>query len=87
MTDQTFPCFKCNGKGRIRGFEHIAEGVCFQCSGSGRLSVLQNEKAQANRAALLAREQRRLDAHDAKVAALCGMTVEQFRAVAQGTRA
>jgi hypothetical protein len=28
-------CGKCNGKGRIRVFEHVAGGTCFQCAGAG----------------------------------------------------
>lgn len=31
-----FLCSKCNGSGRIEGFNHIDGGRCFQCDGSGR---------------------------------------------------
>lgn len=34
-----FPCFKCDGKGKVHGFSHIANGVCFQCGGVGTLRV------------------------------------------------
>ena len=32
-------CGKCDGKGRICGFDHYAGGVCFQCNGSGVIRV------------------------------------------------
>lgn len=28
-------CSRCDGKGQVRGFEHIERGVCFGCGGSG----------------------------------------------------
>lgn len=28
-------CPRCNGSGKIAGFEHIYSGICFQCNGSG----------------------------------------------------
>jgi len=28
-------CTRCDGKGRIRGFEHRANGVCYACGGKG----------------------------------------------------
>jgi hypothetical protein len=28
-------CGRCDGKGHIRGFGHVANGVCFACSGAG----------------------------------------------------
>ena len=28
-------CGRCDGKGTIRGFGHVAGGVCFACSGAG----------------------------------------------------
>ena len=28
-------CGRCDGKGKVRGFEHVAEGVCFGCKGAG----------------------------------------------------
>ncbi len=39
MSTTTVPttCAKCNGKGRIEGFRHIADGVCFPCEGTGVL--------------------------------------------------
>lgn len=30
-----FACTRCDGKGRIRGFEHRANGVCYACGGKG----------------------------------------------------
>lgn len=27
------PCYRCDGKGKVRGFEHVANGVCFKCEG------------------------------------------------------
>jgi hypothetical protein len=31
-------CPKCDGKGYIQEYGHIAGGVCFQCNGNGRKS-------------------------------------------------
>lgn len=31
-------CYKCEGKGHIEGFSHVANGRCFLCGGSGELS-------------------------------------------------
>ena len=28
-------CTRCNGKGKIRGFEHVSRGTCFACQGAG----------------------------------------------------
>jgi DnaJ-class molecular chaperone len=28
-------CTRCDGKGRIRGFEHRENGVCYACGGKG----------------------------------------------------
>lgn len=33
------PCGKCDGKGRIRAYGHVAGGVCFLCSGHGTLEA------------------------------------------------
>lgn len=30
-------CYRCDGKGHIPGFFHVAQGVCFLCKGSGQL--------------------------------------------------
>lgn len=30
-----FPCYKCDGSGKILGFSHVAAGTCFACGGSG----------------------------------------------------
>jgi DnaJ-class molecular chaperone len=35
----TGDCAKCDGKGKIRGFSHIANGTCFTCKGSGKVTV------------------------------------------------
>ncbi len=32
-------CGKCDGKGKIRGFDHIEHGVCFACGGQGTVWV------------------------------------------------
>jgi len=29
------PCPKCNGRGVLPGYHHIARGVCFRCGGTG----------------------------------------------------
>lgn len=35
VAPKTLTCAKCDGKGRISGFAHYADGVCFQCGGAG----------------------------------------------------
>lgn len=32
-------CPRCEGAGRINGFDHYADGVCFACEGKGRRLV------------------------------------------------
>jgi len=39
-------CFKCGGKGVIRAFSGIANGICFQCGGSGKLTVAASKKSR-----------------------------------------
>lgn len=34
-TNPAMACSRCDGKGRVRGFEHIERGLCFGCGGSG----------------------------------------------------
>ena len=29
-------CYRCNGKGYINGYSHVAAGVCFRCKGNGK---------------------------------------------------
>lgn len=74
-----FECFKCGGKGKIRGFEHIENGDCFQCCGTGRLM------SKADRSKFIVeREQKRIDAHDRRLAKFCGLSLEEFRRIAHG---
>jgi hypothetical protein len=54
MTSTT--CTKCDGAGRIGGFEHVMHGLCFACGGSGRVSV---DGRQARKSARIARNQER----------------------------
>lgn len=35
MSKTTYPCSRCDGRGRINGFSHVIGGVCFKCGGSG----------------------------------------------------
>lgn len=28
-------CGRCDGKGKVRGFSHVANGTCFACAGKG----------------------------------------------------
>lgn len=77
----TFECFKCSGKGKISGFEHVANGDCFQCAGTGRLmSREERNKVVADRS------QKRLDAHDRRVAKECGLSLEEFRHISDPKR-
>ena len=39
-------CGKCDGKGVIQAFRHIAHGTCFWCKGTGILTVSQTEIAK-----------------------------------------
>lgn len=32
---ESMPCRKCGGAGRLKEYEHNADGVCFRCDGSG----------------------------------------------------
>ncbi len=32
-------CGRCSGKGFVRGFEHIHDGVCYDCRGAGKVKV------------------------------------------------
>jgi len=34
----THTCDRCDGKGRLPHYAHVASGVCFACQGSGTLS-------------------------------------------------
>lgn len=34
-------CWKCDGKGNLPHYNHIAAGICFACQGSGRCSIRQ----------------------------------------------
>lgn len=36
---EMFTCGKCNGKGRIREYGHVADGVCFECGGTGKVEA------------------------------------------------
>jgi hypothetical protein len=38
-TTTSYDCAKCDGRGRINGFQHIASGRCFQCGGSGKVEL------------------------------------------------
>lgn len=35
MTEATYPCTRCCGKGRIAVYGNVMNGVCFKCNGSG----------------------------------------------------
>ena len=35
VTNETCTCPKCDGKGKLAGFSHIANGDCFMCGGTG----------------------------------------------------
>jgi len=32
----TYPCSRCDGKGVVWGFSHVAGGICFKCGGTGK---------------------------------------------------
>lgn len=32
-------CSKCDGRGTLRAFNHVANGRCFQCGGTGHVFV------------------------------------------------
>lgn len=31
----TIDCYDCSGKGYIRGYEHVDNGICYRCNGTG----------------------------------------------------
>jgi len=70
----SFECFKCAGKGKISGFEHVANGDCFQCCGTGRLMTREQRAKVA-----AAKAQKSVDAHDRRIAKECGLSLEEFR--------
>ncbi|WP_235445366.1 DUF3489 domain-containing protein [Gulbenkiania mobilis] len=35
-TPQTYPCTRCEGKGRLPHYANVLGGVCFKCGGTGR---------------------------------------------------
>jgi hypothetical protein len=80
----SFECFKCGGKGKIEAFSHIAAGDCFQCGGTGRL-MTREQRAEHNRK-LAANAQKRIDAHDLRCAKECGLSLEEFRHIADPKR-
>lgn len=43
-------CNKCDGKGTIDGFSHIANGICFQCKGCGKIKEAKNGSVTYSRA-------------------------------------
>lgn len=76
-----FECLKCGGKGKICGFEHIANGDCFQCCGTGRLMTReQRAKVAADKA------QKNVDSHDRRLAKECGLSLEEFRHISDPKR-
>lgn len=43
------PCNKCNGKGYIHAFDHVAGGVCFRCAGNRWMKIRKPSKAQVEK--------------------------------------
>jgi hypothetical protein len=35
-TPQTYPCTRCEGKGRLPHYANVLGGVCFKCRGTGQ---------------------------------------------------
>lgn len=54
----TNECGKCDGKGRIEGLSHVANGVCFWCKGTGKLAA-SKFVAQVDEAAVALGESRK----------------------------
>lgn len=67
-------CGKCDGKGKIRGFDHIEHGVCFACGGQGTVWVEAYDKSNSAKAVDSDLESRRS-------AFFHKMTLEQFKAL------
>lgn len=69
MAAKMAKCEKCDGKGQIDWYSHVAQGVCFSCKGSGTVrgksaATLAREAAkkaqqEANRAAVVAENARK----------------------------
>lgn len=75
----TATCTKCHGTGTIACYGHIEHGRCFRCLGTGtRMTAEERSRLQA------ARDAKRIAAHNARVAKMCGLSVEEFLQVAQG---
>lgn len=34
--EKDYPCYRCDGRGKIQAYSHVMSGVCFKCGGSGR---------------------------------------------------
>jgi hypothetical protein len=45
------PCGKCDGKGRINAFSHVAGGTCFACAGQGNYEAPADWREREARAA------------------------------------
>src|SRR4051812_13317988 len=74
-----YSCPRCNGKGFISGFGHVADGRCFACAGAGKLSASAKSLSEAERAGL------EMTAHmEATQARAC--TDKQERAIGQIAR-
>lgn len=74
-----YSCPRCNGKGFIQGFGHVADGRCFACAGAGKLSASAKSLNDAERAGL------EYEAHCKEVEARA-CTEKQERAIGQIAR-
>jgi chromosome segregation ATPase len=45
MQTVKLPCTKCNGKGTIRAYGSVKNGICFSCEGSGYHETKMNEES------------------------------------------
>lgn len=65
------PCGRCGGKGYIRAFGHVHNGLCYECSGErGRRSTVEREERLARRRERdRARRARKVEVERAEVAA------------------
>lgn len=60
MVTKMEQCERCNGKGHIKAYGHVMDGVCFKCGGSGKQEAKKVRKPSAKQlAAKAAKEARR----------------------------
>ena len=63
-------CSRCDGKGKVQGFGHVANGVCFSCHGTGVELVSDRARAEPKARKLGADERATVEAERLEQVAL-----------------